>query len=64
MDGLPFDLTERQVYKIGKQITSALVSLINNPFIPLLSYQSSLNFDAFYYPCNTIALAHKSKMIN
>lgn len=27
MDGLPYDLTEKQIYHIGKQVLSALVRL-------------------------------------
>lgn len=27
MDGIPYDLTEKQVYKVGQQVAAALVSL-------------------------------------
>lgn len=28
MDGIPYDLTERQVYEVGLQVAAALVSLL------------------------------------
>lgn len=28
MDGVPYDLTERQVYEVGQQVAGALVSLL------------------------------------
>lgn len=28
MDGVPYDLTERQVYEVGQQVAAALVSLL------------------------------------
>lgn len=28
MDGVPYDLTERQVYEVGQQVAVALVSLL------------------------------------
>lgn len=28
MDGIPYDLTERQVYEVGQQVAAALVSLL------------------------------------
>lgn len=35
MDGVPYDLTERQVYEVGQQVAAALVSLLTLPaFFP------------------------------
>lgn len=28
MDGVPYDLTERQVYEVGQQVAAALVGLL------------------------------------
>lgn len=28
MDGVPYDLTEKQVYEVGQQVAAALVSLL------------------------------------
>lgn len=42
VDGVPYDLTERQVYEVGQQVAAALVSLLR-----------FAHFFCFLFDCNT-----------
>lgn len=44
VDGVPYDLTERQVYEVGQQVAAALVSL--------------LRFAHFFASCLIVTQAH------